>query len=149
MRRRTGRPWGLELDGEHGDLKILRDGKHLATANVRPPQFLQTIGGEPVGTTVSETVRVLRYRSNLRRLVLESTQALTPVPGAADVPAAIARTFSASEALQLVEKGSRGQGIPGLRHDLHRILDHLTGCDHSGCSGKPSVADFGRQEEVA
>ncbi len=36
MKRRTGRGWALELDGVHGDLKVLRDGKHMTTANVRP-----------------------------------------------------------------------------------------------------------------
>ncbi len=79
--------------------------------------------------------------------MLEATQVVTPVPGAADVPAALASTFRAIECLNDGERGGWSDN-PGLRHHLHRILDHLSGVDHSGCSGKPGAADYGRPEEA-
>ncbi len=141
MRRRTGKGWDLTLDGETGDLRMRsgKDNRLYGTANVRP-HLLQPVEGEPIGRVVPEAIR---FRSALRRRILEATQAVTPVPGASDVPAALACTFSAIERLNEGEQADWSEN-PGLRHDLYRILDHLTGNDHSGCSSKPSVADYGR-----
>jgi len=137
MDRRTGKAWRLELNGEHGDLVMSCLGKHVTAANVRP--YLA-----PQDDRVPEAIR---FRSALRRLVLEATQAVTPVPGAADIPSALARTFSAIAALDALKaKVGANEAFP-LGHDLHRILDHLTGNDHSGCSSAPSVADYGRVED--
>ncbi|MBE7204680.1 MAG: hypothetical protein INR70_43735 [Parafilimonas terrae] len=41
------------------------------------------------------------------------------------------------EALELVAVDVDSSEIPGIRHNLYRILDHVTGKDHSGCSGQP------------
>lgn len=146
MKRRTSKGWDLTLDGETGDLRMRsgKDNRLYGTANVQP-HLLQPIEVEPIGRAVPEAIR---FRSALRRRILEATQAVTPVPGASDVPAALACTFSAIERLNDGERCGWSEN-PGLSHDLHRILDHLTGCDHSGCSGKPSVADFGRAEQAA
>jgi hypothetical protein len=35
-------------------------------------------------------------------------------------------------------KGTLATYIPGIRHDLHRTLDFLTGEDHSGCTSLPA-----------
>ncbi|KQU17554.1 hypothetical protein ASG63_08565 [Methylobacterium sp. Leaf94] len=138
MDRRTGKAWRLELNGEHGDLSMSCGGKHVTTANVRPHIA-------PQDDRVPEAIR---FRSALRRLVLEATQAVTPVLGAADIPSALARTFSAIAALDALKaKVGANEAIP-LGHDLHRILDHLTGNDHSGCSTASSVSDFGRVVEL-
>lgn len=147
MKRRTGMAWDLVLNGETGDLDILRDGKHLTMANVRPPELLKPVEGERIGAQLSEVGAALRYRSNLRRLILAATQAVSPVPGAADIPAALMRASAAIAVLNSMGEGSdlSARLIPGLRHDLYRILDHLTGNDHSGCSSAPSVADYGRE----
>ncbi|GJD42246.1 hypothetical protein AFCDBAGC_0081 [Methylobacterium cerastii] len=137
MNRRTGKAWMLSLDYEHGDLRLLCDHKHVTTANVRPHMV-------PLRDDEPRVPDAIRFRSALRRLVLQATQAVTPVPGAADIPAALARTFSAIAALDaLKEKVGPNEVFP-LGHDLYRILDHLTGNDHSGCSSAPSVADYGR-----
>ncbi|KQO58072.1 hypothetical protein ASF24_15645 [Methylobacterium sp. Leaf86] len=139
MGRRTGKPWGLELNGEHGDLGITCQGKHVTTANVRP--YLASLPGDDL-----RLPEAIRLRSVLRRNILAATQAVTPVPGAADITAALIRTFSAIAALDaLKEKVGANEVLP-LGHDLYRILDHLTGNDHSGCSSAPSVADYGRKE---
>jgi len=138
MDRRTGQAWRLELNGEHGDLSMSRRGKHVTTANVR-------LHIAPQDDRVPEAIR---FRSALRRLVLEATQAVTPVLGAADIPSALARTFSAIAALDALKaKVGANEALP-LGYDLHRILDHLTGNDHSGCSSAPSVSDFGRVVEL-
>lgn len=150
MRRWTGKRFTLELDLIHGDLKIHRDGKHVSTTNVRPPSFLQYVRTEPgtaLGEVPSDAALVMRFRSNLRRKLLEATQAITPVPGASDVPAALVRAFNAISALELVQKelgAEATKALFGVGHDLWRIVDHLTGNDHSGCSGAPSVSDYGR-----
>jgi hypothetical protein len=60
------------------------------------------------------------------------------------VPAALASIFSAVAAVEAATERKDLTFLPVIRHDLHRALDHLTGCDHSGLSGKPSVADYGR-----
>lgn len=139
MRRRTGKLWELELDGVTGDLRMMRDRKYAATANVQPDIPPQHERGK-------QLPEAIRFHTALRRRVLEATQAVTPVPGASDVPAALQSTFRAIEAIDDLERTrmSHSPFLAGLRHDLHRILDHLTGNDHSGCSSKPSVADYGR-----
>lgn len=138
MKRRTSKGWDLNLDGVTGDrhMRSGKDGRRYGTANVQP--FMAPLrDGEP------RVPEAIRFRSALRRRVLDATQAITPVPGAADIPAALARTFSAIATLDF-DRASGDPVNPGVVHDLHRILDHLTGNDHSGCSTAPSVSDYGR-----
>ncbi|GJE51475.1 hypothetical protein GOFOIKOB_4534 [Methylobacterium tardum] len=66
------------------------------------------------------------------------------MPGAANVPAALGRAFEAIRMLDAAHERKDLSFLPVVRHDLYRILDELTGCDHSGCTSKPSVADYGR-----
>lgn len=141
MGRRTGKAWRLSIENEHGDLAISCEGKLVTVANVQPYVEKPTSDGPAAPYAI-------RYRSALRRLVLDATQAVSPVPGAANIPAALGMAFSAIQALDAAEKRQEREILPVVRHDLYRILDHLTGCDHSGCSGNPSVADYGRVGDV-
>lgn len=137
MGRRTGKAWRLSIENEHGDLAISCEGKLVTVANVHP-HVAKPAGDDPVAPYA------IRFRSTLRRQVLEATQAVSPVPGAANIPAALARTFSAIAALDALKEKVGTNAVFPLGHDLYRILDHLTGNDHSGCSSAPSVADYGR-----
>ncbi len=47
------------------------------------------------------------------------------------------RARDAIERLERIAQQVENSDIPGIRHDLYRILDHVTGKDHSGCSGQP------------
>ncbi|SFM03108.1 hypothetical protein [Methylorubrum salsuginis] len=143
MKRRTGKAWGLDLDGEQDRLRVVLDGRTFLRTYVTVYLPDQVEGDVPVPEAI-------RFRSALRRNILDATQALTPVPDAADIPAALVQVFGAIQTLDAIDR-QPGMivSLPSVRHGLYRILDHLTGNDHSGCSGKPSVADFGRAEEAA
>lgn len=138
MHRRTGKAWSLKLDGESGDLTIDCDWRRITTANVQPHLPKATVEDQA-------PPKAIRFRSALRRLVLDATQAVSPVPGAANIPAALGRAFEAIQALDAAVEQKDFTFLPVIRHNLYRILDELTGCDHSGCTSKPSVADYGRK----
>ncbi|CAA2104552.1 hypothetical protein ASF27_12195 [Methylobacterium sp. Leaf102] len=55
-----------------------------------------------------------------------------------DLHEAVSRVKTVIKEFDLATAGHHLYGVPGIRHDLYRVLDFLTGEDHSGCTPNPA-----------